>query len=289
MSYRAPIKSEFGHLQRQENLELLTQTLNMENFVANFLSEVRVQCDKVVRRRIPTELFSFLFPAAAKTLERTAADGLTAAEMAVNVVGRPLTAGEIDEHLFQSRLAHRVVFHRKLLADVLHGGEEGGETDRWRARDVVMHQAVVDVLQQRSGERALDVLTQRSDDVDVATAQRGGATRDLRDERVAVAELALEVLRTAEAAQLAVHHDCNPRAQSVTLLHAVNVTHATLLLRQPTRGTIYKISYDLSHAFSALTLLVGQQEGHPARRRMSGGVLAWSSVLSEVQTCIRPS
>jgi len=25
--------------------------------------------------------------------------------------------------------------------------------------------------------------------------------------------------------------------------------------------------------FSALTLLVGQQEGHPARKKMSGGVL----------------
>ena len=42
-------------------------------------------------------------------------------------------------------------------------------------------------------------------------------------------------------------------------------------------------------AFSALTLLVGQQEGHPACKKLSGGVLAWSSVWSEVQTCIWPS
>jgi len=42
-------------------------------------------------------------------------------------------------------------------------------------------------------------------------------------------------------------------------------------------------------AFSALTLLVGRQEGHPACKKLSGGVLAWSSVWSEVQTCIRPS
>jgi len=28
-------------------------------------------------------------------------------------------------------------------------------------------------------------------------------------------------------------------------------------------------------AFSALTLLVGQQEGHPACKKLSGGVLAW--------------
>jgi len=39
-------------------------------------------------------------------------------------------------------------------------------------------------------------------------------------------------------------------------------------------------------AFSALTLLVGRQEGHPACKELSGGVLAWLSVWSEVQTCI---
>jgi len=42
-------------------------------------------------------------------------------------------------------------------------------------------------------------------------------------------------------------------------------------------------------AFSALTLLVGRQEGHPACRKLSGGVLAWLPVWSEVQTCIWPS
>ena len=41
-----------------------------------------------------------------------------------------------------------------------------------------------------------------------------------------------------------------------------------------------------SFAFSALTLLVGRQEGHPACKKQSGGVLAWLSVWSEVQTCI---
>ena len=41
-------------------------------------------------------------------------------------------------------------------------------------------------------------------------------------------------------------------------------------------------------AISALTLLVGQQEGHPARKKLSGGVLAWLSVWSKVQTCIWP-
>ena len=43
------------------------------------------------------------------------------------------------------------------------------------------------------------------------------------------------------------------------------------------------------YAFSALTLLVGWQEGHPACKKLSGGVLAWISIWSEVQTCISPS
>jgi len=34
----------------------------------------------------------------------------------------------------------------------------------------------------------------------------------------------------------------------------------------------------LSFAFSALTLLVGRQEGHPACKKLSGEVLVWLSV-----------
>jgi len=42
-------------------------------------------------------------------------------------------------------------------------------------------------------------------------------------------------------------------------------------------------------AFSALTLLVGRQEGHLACKNLSGGVLAWLSIWSKVQACIWPS
>ena len=41
--------------------------------------------------------------------------------------------------------------------------------------------------------------------------------------------------------------------------------------------------------FDCLTLLVGWQEGHPASKKLSGGVLAWLAVWSEMQTCIWPS
>jgi len=39
---------------------------------------------------------------------------------------------------------------------------------------------------------------------------------------------------------------------------------------------------------SALTLLIGRLEGHPACKKLSGEVLVWLSIWSEVQTCIWP-
>jgi len=65
-----------------------------------------------------------------------------------------------------------------------------------------------------------------------------------------------------------------------------------------THARLMALCYSIRHsallllllvAFSALTLLVGRQEGHPACTELSGGVLAWLSVWSEVQTCIWPS
>jgi len=43
---------------------------------------------------------------------------------------------------------------------------------------------------------------------------------------------------------------------------------------------VVKGIFCLCHAFSALTLLVGRQEGHPACKKLSSGVLAWLSVWS---------
>ena len=61
-----------------------------------------------------------------------------------------------------------------------------------------------------------------------------------------------------------------------------------------TQDSVYqKLALLLSlwlHAFSALMLLVGRQEGNPAcKKNLSGGVLAWLSVWSKVQTCTWPS
>jgi len=51
----------------------------------------------------------------------------------------------------------------------------------------------------------------------------------------------------------------------------------------------YLLSPVLSIAFSALTLLVEQQEGHLACKKRSGGMLAWSCVWVKVQICIWPN
>ena len=56
----------------------------------------------------------------------------------------------------------------------------------------------------------------------------------------------------------------------------------------PTAANVYSFVCLFRRAFSALTLLVGWQEGHPAcKKTLSGGVPA--SVRSDVQTCTRPS
>jgi len=56
-----------------------------------------------------------------------------------------------------------------------------------------------------------------------------------------------------------------------------------------TRDTFSSYIWGNIYAFSALTLLVGRQEGHPACKKQSGGVLVWLPVCSKVQTCIWPS
>jgi len=60
----------------------------------------------------------------------------------------------------------------------------------------------------------------------------------------------------------------------------VPFNHAVLLgLRNKGHTNIKGFAnISFSTAFSALTLLVGQQEGHPACKKLSGGVLAWLSV-----------
>ena len=78
---------------------------------------------------------------------------------------------------------------------------------------------------------------------------------------------------------------CNCRtAGQVTTVYSVEMGLPVRYLAGPSSVMVQGLFDNL--AFSALTLLVGRQEGHPACKKLSGGVLAWFSVWSEVQTCI---
>ena len=67
-------------------------------------------------------------------------------------------------------------------------------------------------------------------------------------------------------------------------IYTVDTFQHVLAISSP----IMMFAFHLVVAFSALMLLVGRQEGHPACKNSSGGVLAWLSVWSEMQTCIWP-
>ena len=78
----------------------------------------------------------------------------------------------------------------------------------------------------------------------------------------------------------------------MAVVHCIDIIKFfVLLVTSEFKFSLMKFYLHLSivdRAFSALTLLVGRQEGHPACKN-SGGVLAWLSFWSEVQTCILPS
>jgi len=60
--------------------------------------------------------------------------------------------------------------------------------------------------------------------------------------------------------------------------------HSKVTVHLP--STVKTLFTQAISAFSTLTLLVGRQERHLACKKLSGWVLAWLSVWSEVQTCI---
>jgi len=83
---------------------------------------------------------------------------------------------------------------------------------------------------------------------------------------------------------------CRPTNSVKALKKSLNISKgANKLQLIPLCHYAKLVHYYTFTAFTALTLLVGRQEGHPACKKLSGGVLAWLSVWSKVQTCIWPS
>jgi len=80
---------------------------------------------------------------------------------------------------------------------------------------------------------------------------------------------------------------CWPRGQIICLgLGRSLAAVVSVSFRSRSFGLVLNNINKRYAAFSALTLLVGRQEGHPACKKTE--VLAWLSVWSEVQTCIWP-
>jgi len=74
---------------------------------------------------------------------------------------------------------------------------------------------------------------------------------------------------------------------------SLNITGARLLQLDSSLMKVHFVTFfyitSVLIAFSASTLLATRQEKHPACKNLTGGVLAWLSVWSEMQTCIWPS
>ena len=84
---------------------------------------------------------------------------------------------------------------------------------------------------------------------------------------------------------------CTTCTDLLDQLYIKKLTPEFVLRKDNCRPLFWKIfqsyvDYPDDDAFSALTLLVGRQEGHPACKKLSGELLAWLSVWSEVQTCM---
>jgi len=79
------------------------------------------------------------------------------------------------------------------------------------------------------------------------------------------------------------------RKASSQLICTVRVHHVCHDIRHHVNyGSNFRLTWEVN-TFSALTLLVGRQERHPACKKLSGGVLAWLFVWSDVQICIWPT
>ena len=83
--------------------------------------------------------------------------------------------------------------------------------------------------------------------------------------------------------QLQVERRSGKVRQSETDVLPTVLRHQLTLVTYLLNSSVFLCGAD---PFSALTLLVGRQEGHLACKKLSGGLLAWLSVWSKVQTCI---
>ena len=140
----------------------------------------------------------------------------------------PLHPREADEDLLERRLTDRVVLDVVLGTHSLHGAKQTRPRQSRRPPDVVLNQPLMLVLELAGGERRADKLHQC---LCLGLHRlRVPAHAQLDNERVALAELGLEMLIAAETLEPTVDHDRHPCTQRLALLHAVDQQSLTSML-----------------------------------------------------------
>jgi len=79
-------------------------------------------------------------------------------------------------------------------------------------------------------------------------------------------KITMEIV-TPQLNWISIHHFVSP----------IKIAQFCQILRQADKTSYLLVFFLQCYSFSALTLLVGRQEGHPACKKPSGGMLAWLS------------
>ena len=126
--------------------------------------------------------------------------------------GWDLSAGKVDEHLFQRGLADRVVLQMETLLRFLHHCEQLRPRHR-SVCDMIVYHPLVDVFENTTGEGDLYVLHQCVQMIGLGHLGEDGA---------ALTKPVFQMLSAAQTLELSVHHDCYTGTQSFTLVHAIS-------------------------------------------------------------------
>ena len=176
----------------------------------NYIQNVCLCCSKT------TAVVDGVAPAAAAQTEILTTVAHLAATRHCHLNGRVLRTREVQKHLLERGLADAVVLNLVALPGALHRAEQA-RPRQVRVFNLIVHIAVMHVFERAAREGLFDELTQAHDalfHLFVRSAFHFG------HDCVALAELVLQMLCTAQTLELSVHHDGHTCTQRLALLHA---------------------------------------------------------------------
>ena len=173
-------------------------------------------CHGCLRCSKTTAVVDGVAPAAAAQTEILTTVAHLAATRHCHLNGRVLRTREVQKHLLERGLADAVVLNLVALPGALHRAEQA-RPRQVRVFNLIVHIAVMHVFERAAREGLFDELTQAHDalfHLFVRSAFHFG------HDCVALAELVLQMLCTAQTLELSVHHDGHTCTQRLALLHA---------------------------------------------------------------------